>query len=103
MSYEPDKGTPNAVKRLADRGRYDQETIFSILDQGDVAHCTFQLPADELTEQDYPVIIPMIYARKDDVIYLHGHLSSRLLKTLSRSDVKACVSVTLVHGLVIVR
>jgi uncharacterized protein len=47
----------------------------------------------------FPVIIPMIYGRVDDKVYLHGHLSTGLLKALSEDDVKACVAVTLVQGL----
>jgi nitroimidazol reductase NimA-like FMN-containing flavoprotein (pyridoxamine 5'-phosphate oxidase superfamily) len=77
MAYQPTgKNPPNEVHRLKDRGRYDEETIFSILDAGTVGHVTFKLPEED---NDWPVIIPMIYGREDDVVYLHGHMSSRLL------------------------
>lgn len=66
------------------------------------------------------VIIPMIFGRKDNTsvhmeglsiapltwsphrIYLHGHLSSRLLKVLSEDgQVKACLAFTTVTGVVV--
>jgi len=80
MDYEPSSpSAPNAIHRLKDRGRYDQETVFSVLDQGTVAHVTFRLPQDSDDADDWPVIIPMIYARDEETVFLHGHLGSRLL------------------------
>ncbi|KAK7448461.1 hypothetical protein VKT23_013723 [Stygiomarasmius scandens] len=102
MDYEPSSpSAPNAIHRLKDRGRYDQQTVFSVLDQGTVAHVTFRLPQDPDDADDWPVIIPMIYARDEETIFLHGHLGSRLLKTLSEDNVKSCITVTNVDGLVV--
>jgi len=96
---------PNAVHRLKDRARYDEETVYSILDAGLVAHVAFSVPKGEddppNDEDDWPTVIPMAYGRIGNEIYLHGHLASRLLKTLSQDGAKACVAVTHVDGLVL--
>lgn len=72
---------PNAVQRLRDRARYDEETVYGILDSGLVAHVSFSLPRDydDPTNDEWPTVIPMAYGRIGDEIYLHGHLASRLL------------------------
>ncbi|KAI0348076.1 hypothetical protein BDW22DRAFT_1350223 [Trametopsis cervina] len=95
---------PNAVHRLRDRARYDEETVYSILDTGLVAHVAFSLPHDDdeyNAEDEWPTVIPMAYGRIGDEIYLHGHLASRLLKTLSTDGARACITVTHVDGLVL--
>lgn len=102
MSYEPDsRKAENRVKRLTDRAAYDQETIFDILDSANgICHITFKLPVDPEgpIDDDFPVILPMVFGRIEDTLYLHGHFSTRLLKALSSEGVKACVSVTRVFG-----
>lgn len=73
---------PNAVQRLKDRARYDEETVYGILDTGLVAHVSFSTPRnydDPIDEDEWPTVIPMAYARIGDEIFLHGHLASRLL------------------------
>lgn len=57
MSYTPiGKNPPNKVNRLPNRGVYDAETIYKIVDSALVAHVTFRLPADEDTDDnDWPV------------------------------------------------
>ena len=50
----------------------------------------------------YPVVIPTLYARSGDLIYVHGSVASRMLRTLS-SDIEACLTVTLLDGLVLAR
>jgi uncharacterized protein len=83
------------VKRLPKRGRYDEETVFQILDTGFVCHVGFCVDGQ-------PFVIPTNYGRKDDTLYLHGSAASRMLKTLS-SGVPVCVTVTHVDGLVLAR
>lgn len=83
------------VTRHPERGRYDRETIFSILDEAFVA--TVSLVID-----DAPVGIPMLHARIDDTLYLHGSPASRLLdRLLAGADV--CVTATIVDGIVLAR
>jgi len=83
------------VKRLPERGHYDRETIDAILDEGLVCHLGFAV-------DDQPYVIPTLYARDGDVVYLHGSSASRALRTLS-GGVRVCVTVTLLDGLVLAK
>ncbi len=83
------------VRRLPDRGRYDSETIYRILDEGFLCHVGFVVDGQ-------PFVIPTGYARVGDAIYLHGSAASRMLRTLA-GGVQVCVTVTLVDGLVLAR
>src|SRR5215470_14679162 len=83
------------VKRLPKRGKYDRETVHSILDAGFVCHVGFCV-------EGQPYVIPTNYGRSGDTVYLHGSAASRMLRTLSEG-VPVCVTVTLVDGLVLAR
>jgi uncharacterized protein len=83
------------VKRLPKRGKYDEETVFQILDAGFVCHAGFSVDGQ-------PYVIPTNYGRSDKTLYLHGSAASRMLRTLSE-DVPVCVTVTHVDGLVLAR
>ncbi|MEA2146200.1 MAG: uncharacterized protein QOG59_1787, partial [Solirubrobacteraceae bacterium] len=83
------------VRRLAGRGRYDRDTIDSILDSGLVGHLAF-------VRDDHPFAIPMLYVRADDTLYLHGSRLSRLLKSAG-AGIPVCFTVTLLDGLVLAR
>lgn len=90
--------TPTArtrVKRLPDRGKYDRETVFAILDEGLVCHLGF-------VADGQPYVIPTLFARVDEHLYIHGSAASRMLRTLS-AGVQMCVTVTLIDGLVLAR
>jgi uncharacterized protein len=80
------------VRRKPDRGHYDQETIYSILDQGLVCHIAFILDGA-------PTVIPTAYGRLDNSVYIHGARSNRALKALAEGT-DACVEVTLLDALV---
>ncbi|KAI8802166.1 hypothetical protein BJ742DRAFT_834164 [Cladochytrium replicatum] len=94
----------NAVKRLKDRARYDADSVFAIVDSGLIAHVGFQtqgsLAGSPDDEEDWPYVVPMVFGRKDDTIYLHGYISGRLVKHLSHPTTKACITITHVDGLV---
>lgn len=83
------------VKRLPKRGKYDHETVYSILDSGFVCHVGFNADGQ-------PYVIPTNYGRSRDTLYLHGSAASRMLRTLS-GGVPVCVTVTHVDGLVLAR
>ena len=85
----------NKIRQLADKGHYDRETVFAILDAGLVAHVAFTTDAG-------PVVVPMIYARDGDSIYLHGARKARVIRMLESTDT-CCVNVTLVDGIVLAR
>ena len=83
------------VRRQPDRGRYDRATVDAALDDGLVAHVAF-------VDAGQPFCVPMMYARVDESVLVHGATSSRTLRTLA-TGVPACVTVTAVHGLVLAR
>ena len=83
------------VRRLPKRGAYDLETIHAILDEALICHAGFVVDG-------MPVVIPTIHWRDGDVLYLHGSAASRMLRAM-RDGVQACVTVTLLDGLVLAR
>src|SRR6202158_3028453 len=80
------------IRRKPDRGSYDRELIYSILDEAFVCHVAFI--ADAL-----PFVVPTNYVRVGDELFLHGSIASRLMKTLA-SGAPFCLSVTLLDGIV---
>ncbi len=76
------------------RGHYDRATIDAILDGGILCHVGF-------VHERAPVVIPTLYWREDDHVYLHGSAVSRMLDTARRAPV--CVTVTHLDGLVLTR
>jgi nitroimidazol reductase NimA-like FMN-containing flavoprotein (pyridoxamine 5'-phosphate oxidase superfamily) len=83
------------VKREPQRARYDRETIEAILDEALVCHLGFEVDGQ-------PYVIPTLHARVGDRLYVHGSAASRLLRHLA-GGARACVTVTLVDGLVLAR
>ena len=83
------------LKRLPARGVYDRELVYGILDEGLICHVGFAV-------EGRPYVIPTGYARVNDQLYIHGSQASRMLRTLHRG-VEACVTVTLLDGLVLAR
>lgn len=83
------------VRRVPQRGLYDRATIDAILDESLVAHVGF-------TVDEQPYVIPMLVARVDDRVYIHGSTASRLVRKLA-AGVPACLTTTLVDGLVLAR
>jgi nitroimidazol reductase NimA-like FMN-containing flavoprotein (pyridoxamine 5'-phosphate oxidase superfamily) len=83
------------VRRLPERGSRERALVHGILDEGLLGHVGFA------TERG-PVVIPMLYARDGERLYLHGSPASRLMRTLSKG-VPVCITVTLVDGLVLAR
>jgi len=80
------------VRRKPERGSYDRELIYRILDEAFVCHLGFI--ADGL-----PFVVPTNYVRVGDKLFLHGSTASRLMKTLA-SGAPFCLSVTLLDGIV---
>ena len=83
------------LKRLPKRGSYDQEQIFSILDEGFICHVGFVVDGQ-------PFVIPTGYARKGNRLFIHGSQASRMLRTL-KTGVEVCITITLIDGLVLAR
>jgi len=91
--YEPTERT--TIKRLPARGSFDRKVVHEILDEGMICHLGFVVDGQ-------PFVIPTIYVRIDETLYVHGSPASRMLRTLEQG-VPACVTVTHVDGLVLAR
>jgi hypothetical protein len=83
------------VRRAPSRADYDRATIDAILDEALVAHLGF-------TVEGQPYVIPTLHARVGDEVYLHGSAASRMVTQLG-TGVPACLTVTLIDGLVLAR
>jgi nitroimidazol reductase NimA-like FMN-containing flavoprotein (pyridoxamine 5'-phosphate oxidase superfamily) len=83
------------LRRIPDRGSRDWEAIHKILDAGFLSHVGFCVDGQ-------PFVIPTLYGRDGEKLYLHGSAASRMLRELE-GGFPACVSVTLVDGLVLAR
>jgi nitroimidazol reductase NimA-like FMN-containing flavoprotein (pyridoxamine 5'-phosphate oxidase superfamily) len=92
-SYEISK--KNKVRQLREKAEYDRETVHQILDAGLVAHVAF-------VQDGEPVVVPMLYGRDDETLYLHGARKARVIRLLEGTG-DACVNVTLLDGLVFAR
>jgi nitroimidazol reductase NimA-like FMN-containing flavoprotein (pyridoxamine 5'-phosphate oxidase superfamily) len=73
---------------------YDRASIDEVLDAGLVCHLAF-------LDGDQPFAVPTLYARVGDVVYVHGSAASRTVKRVGGS--RACLTVTLIDGLVLAR
>lgn len=83
------------VRRLPKRGAYDRATIDAILDEGLICHLGF-------VADGAPLVIPTGYARDGDRLLLHGSRTSASMRVLA-AGAPACVTVTLLDGLVLAR
>ena len=81
--------------REPQRGVYDREIVYQILDEGLVCHVGF-------AAEGQPFVIPTLYARIGDAIYFHGSAASRMLRGASQGT-EVCVTVTLTDGIVLAR
>jgi uncharacterized protein len=83
------------VIRESERGVYDRETVYGILDEAFLCHVGFAV-------EGQPFVIPTSYGRKDASLYIHGSAASRMLRQM-KDSVPVCVTVTLLDGLVLAR
>jgi hypothetical protein len=83
------------VIREADRGVYDRDAVYRILDEGFLCHAGFAVDGQ-------PFVIPTSYGRKDASLYIHGSAASRMLRQM-KDGVPVCITVTLLDGLVLAR
>ncbi|MEU6894188.1 pyridoxamine 5'-phosphate oxidase family protein [Streptomyces sp. NPDC046557] len=95
-SYAPTSRT--VPTRSKDRARYDRETVHSILDQTYLCHLGF-------VRDGAPVVLPTLFGRVGERLYLHGSTGSRPLLAAGTTDpgLPVCVTVTHVDGLVLAR
>ena len=83
------------VKRLADRGAYDQATIHAILDEAVLCHVSVAVGGR-------PRVLPTLVWRTGNRIFIHGARKNGLFQAM-RDGAEAAVAVTLMDGWVLAR
>lgn len=83
--------------RYRERATWEREAIHAVLDSAWICHLGF-------VADGAPVVLPTIYARVGDRLYLHGSTGSRPLRGAGADHgLPVCVTVTLVDGLVLTK
>ena len=99
MSPENETGYPvdtvNRVKRRADRGFYDHETVHALLDSSAMCHVSYVI-------DHQPFCTPTLFWREGIRLYWHGSNSSRMLRNLASGE-PACLTVTHLDSLILAR
>ncbi|MFI9823505.1 pyridoxamine 5'-phosphate oxidase family protein [Streptomyces sp. NPDC052013] len=95
-TYPPTERT--VPTRSPDRAAYDKELVHAILDEGYVCHLGF-------VREGAPVVLPTLYGRVGERLYVHGSTGSRPLRAAGQADrgLPVCLTVTHVDGLVLAR
>jgi nitroimidazol reductase NimA-like FMN-containing flavoprotein (pyridoxamine 5'-phosphate oxidase superfamily) len=84
------------VRRIPEKAVADRTVLHEVLDAGLVAHVGI------VDESGQPFVLPVAYARDGDRLLMHGSTGSRLFRRLAEGA-PACVTVTLLDGLVLAR
>ncbi len=95
MSDEYEVSKQNKVRQIKKKAAYDKETVHRVLDSGLIAHVAF-------VQDGNPVVVPMLYGRDGETIYLHGARKARVIRMLEQTE-QASLNVTMVDALVLAR
>lgn len=95
MSDQYEISKQNKVRQLREKAAYDHETVHGVLDAGLVAHVAF-------VQDGEPVVVPMLYGREGETLFLHGARKARVIRLLEGTGT-TCANVTLLDGLVYAR
>src|ERR1700677_3427146 len=93
-----DKFTPTSrsrVKRLPDRGRYDVETVYEIMDAAAYCHVGYVIDGK-------PYVTPTAHWRHGNRVFWHGSSASRMLEHQAEGH-EVCLNVTHIDGFVLAR
>ena len=93
MPTELQQTDRTTISRHDERGSYDREVAYAILDEGLVAHVGVDTGKGVM-------VIPMTYARMGDELILHGAVASRWLSSFEAGRAVS-VCVTILDGLVL--
>ena len=83
------------MKRGAKRATYDVDLVHSIIDEALICHVGAKLA-------DRPMVQPTVHWREGNRLFIHGSSKNGLFKGLL-SDEEACITITLLDGLVMAR
>lgn len=95
MSESYDVEKKNKVRQLREKAAYDKAAVHAVLDNALVASVGF-------VQDGSPIVVPMIYGREGETLYLHGARKARVIRLLEQTE-QACVNVTLLDGIVYAR
>ncbi|MGW3245779.1 pyridoxamine 5'-phosphate oxidase family protein [Streptomyces sp. NPDC001070] len=83
--------------RSRERASYDRDLVHAILDADYLCHLGF-------VRDGAPVVLPTLYARVGERLYVHGSTGSRPLRGAGEDDgLAVCLTVTHLDGLVLAR
>jgi len=85
----------NKIRQLREKADYDRDTVHKILDSALLASVAF-------VQEGQPVVVPMLYGREGETIFLHGARKARVIRLLETTRT-ACMNVTHVDALVYAR
>jgi nitroimidazol reductase NimA-like FMN-containing flavoprotein (pyridoxamine 5'-phosphate oxidase superfamily) len=85
----------NKLRQLREKAIYDRDAVHGILDSALLASVGF-------IEDGQPVVVPMLYGREGETIFLHGARKARVIRLLEGTST-ACMNVTHVDALVYAR
>jgi len=83
------------LRRLPEKAANSREALEAVLDAGLIAHIA-------VADSGQPYALPVAYARDGDRVLVHGSTGSRLFRLLAAGS-PACLTVTLLDGLVLAR
>ncbi len=89
------KDDRNRVVRKPERGQYDKNVIYPIIDAALICHVAFVVG-------NQPYVIPTLHARDGDDLLLHGASTSRLIEHAGAGS-PLCVAITHIDALVLAR
>jgi nitroimidazol reductase NimA-like FMN-containing flavoprotein (pyridoxamine 5'-phosphate oxidase superfamily) len=90
-----EKTKRNRVLRLPERGHYEREEVYRIVDAALYCHVAF-------VQDGQPLLIPTLHARDGDTLLLHGSSASRMIRHAGAGQA-LCVVVTHIDGIVLAR
>jgi nitroimidazol reductase NimA-like FMN-containing flavoprotein (pyridoxamine 5'-phosphate oxidase superfamily) len=91
--YEISKA--NKVRQLRDKANYDKDKVHAILDAALVVSAGF-------VQDGQAVVVPMIFGREGETIYLHGARKARVIRLLEETQ-RVCLNATHIDGIVFAR
>jgi nitroimidazol reductase NimA-like FMN-containing flavoprotein (pyridoxamine 5'-phosphate oxidase superfamily) len=95
LSSDYEISKQNKVRQLREKATYDKETVHGILDSALLASVGF-------VQDGQPVVVPMLYGRDGETVYLHGARKARVIRLLEGTTT-ACLNITHVDALVYAR
>jgi uncharacterized protein len=88
-------GARATVRRNPERARYDAAAVRAVLDATPFCHVA-------TVRDGRPVVLPMVHARRDDTLVMHGSVAAGLFRDMRRAS-PVCITATIFDGLVLAR